>query len=566
MASAVTELSQLTLFESCSPRDLERLSAAVTGTREILEGSALCREGEIADRWWIVVEGTAEVTIGGLYVATIGPGESIGELALLDGENRNATVTASSDMVVQEVDGTRFLELLAETPDVTLALLRELAVRLRVTNQLTVRPVPGEREPEEAAVPRRPRARGAGAVTFNPFAPGYFANPYRQYAELRQHDPVHLDQLTGAYLLTRYEDVHRLTRDRTLTVGIDHAAPTPVLDAERARDVAGGGVVHRMMLRRDGEDHVRLRRLLMRTFTPKAIAAWRERTELVVDRLLTDIEEHESIDVVDQFAAVFPDRIISEMLGMPEGDTGQFRRWSEALTKTIDPLNSPHEESASIEASKAMVASIEGVIETKQAFPADDILTHLVQAEESGEQLSRDEVVAQVILLYAAGHENARNLVGNGLVHLFEFPGQLDLLRAHSSLDTNAIEEFIRFDSPVQFSRRIVVEPIEVDDVEIAPGSVLLLGLGAANRDPEKWGPSADDLNLARPRANEHASFGGGPHHCLGSALARLEAQVALPMLVRRFPRMVPSDDGPTWEARMMLRGVESLRVELRGA
>ena len=134
MASAVTELSQLTLFESCSPRDLERLSAAVTATREILEGSALCREGEIADRWWIVVEGTAEVTIGGLYVATIGPGESIGELGLLDGENRNATVTASSDMVVQEVDGTRFLELLAETPDVTLALLRELAVRLRITN------------------------------------------------------------------------------------------------------------------------------------------------------------------------------------------------------------------------------------------------------------------------------------------------------------------------------------------------------------------------------------------------------------------------------------------------
>ncbi len=369
MASAVTELSQLTLFESCSPRDLERLSAAVTGTREILEGSALCREGEIADRWWIVVEGTAEVTIGGLYVATIGPGESIGELALLDGENRNATVTASSDMVVQEVDGTRFLELLTETPDVTLALLRELAVRLRVTNQLTVRPVPGEREPEEAAIPRRPTARGAGAVTFNPFAPGYFANPYRQYAELRQHDPVHLDQLTGAYLLTRYEDVHRLIRDRTLTVGIDHAAPTPVLDAERARDVAGGGVVHRMMLRRDGEDHARLRRLLMRTFTPKAIAAWRERTELVVDRLLTDIEERESIDVVDQFAAVFPDRIISEMLGMPEGDTGQFRRWSEALTKTIDPLNSPHEESASIEASRAMVGQHRGSHRNQTGLP-----------------------------------------------------------------------------------------------------------------------------------------------------------------------------------------------------
>ena len=569
MATEVIDLSQLTLFESCSPEDLERLSVAVTGAREIAEGSVLCREDEVADRWWIVVEGTAEVTIGGLYVATIGPGESIGELALLDGDTRNATVTASSDMVVQEVDGSRFLELLAETPDVTLALLRELAVRLRVTNQLTVRPLPGAAEavvaPAEAPT-STPVARRRAAVTFNPFAPGYFANPYPQYAELRQHDPVHLDGLTGAYLLTRYDDVHRLTRDRSLTVGIDHAAPTPVLDAERARDLAGGGMGHRMMLRRDGDDHTRLRRLVTKAFTPKAIAAWRERTELVIDRLLTDIEERDSIDVVDHFAAVFPDRIISEMLGMPAGDAGELRKWSEAITKTMDPLNSPHEESASIEASKAMVATIAGVIETKRACPADDILTGLIEAEEAGEQLSRDEVVAQVILLYAAGHENARNLVGNGLVHLFEFPDQLDLLRANPSLDTNAIEEFIRFDSPVQFSRRIVVEPIDLDDLEIAPGSVLLLGLGAANRDPDKWGPSADELNLARPRANEHASFGGGPHHCLGSALARLEAQVALPMLIRRFPRMTLSEQVPTWEARMMLRGVESLRVELRGA
>ncbi len=572
MGTGVTELSELALFESCSAGDLERLSAAVTGAREISEGSVLCLEGEIADRWWIVVEGTAEVTIGGLYVATIGPGESIGELALLDGKTRHATVTAGSDMVVQEVDGTRFLELLAESPDVTLALLRELAVRLRVTNELNVRP-PGlagtagsDQRPARAAHPRRAAARGSVAVTFNPFAPGYFANPYDQYAELRQHEPVHFDRLTGAYILTRYADVHRLARDRSLTVGIDHALPTPVLDAERARDVAGGGVTHRMMLRRDGDDHARLRHLVTKAFTPRAIAAWRERTELVVDRLLADLEERDSIDVIDQFAAVFPDQIISEMLGMPTGDAGRLRGWSEAMTKTIDPLNSPREEAASIEASRAMVGYVEAVIESKRACPADDILTALVQAEESGDQLSRDEVVAQVILLYAAGHENARNLVGNGLVHLFEFPDQLDLLRAHPSLDTNAIEEFIRFDSPVQFSRRIAVEPIDLDDAEIAHGSVLLLGLGAANRDPDKWGHDADGLDLARPRANEHASFGGGPHHCLGSSLARLEAQVALPRLVRRFPRMAFADEDPTWEARMMLRGVESLRVELRAS
>jgi cytochrome P450 len=564
VGTGVTELSELSLFENCSDHDLERLSLAVTGTREIPDGSVLCREGEDADRWWIVAEGTAEVTIGGLYVATIGPGESIGELALLDGKTRHATVTASSDMVVQEVDGSRFLELLAETPDVTLALLRELAVRLRVTNELTVRPLPDEHAPEARSARTPPVRRRSVTVTFNPFAPGYSADPYRQYAELRQDDPVHLDRLTGAYLLTRYADVHRLTRDRSLTVGIDHAVPTPVLDAERARDAAGGGMGHRMMLRRDGDDHVRLRRLVAKAFTPKAVAAWRARTELVVDRLLSELDEQETIDVVDQFAAVFPDRIISEMLGMPTSDGKQLRMWSEAITKTMDPLNSPHEETASVEAVRAMVGYVERVVESKRTEPAADILTALVEAEESGDQLTRDEVVAQVILLYVAGQENARNLVGNGLVHLFEFPDQLDLLRANPSLDTNAIEEIIRFDSPVQFSRRVAVDAVEIDDTEIAPGSVLFLGLGAANRDPAKWGPSADALNLARPRANEHASFGGGPHHCLGSALARLEAQVALPKLVRRFPRLEISDQMPPWGARMMLRGVESLRVALR--
>jgi cytochrome P450 len=301
-----------------------------------------------------------------------------------------------------------------------------------------------------------------------------------------------------------------------------------------------------------------------KAFTPKAIAAWRQRTESVVDGLLAELEERDSIDVIDQFAAVFPGQIISEMLGMQNSDDKQLRSWSEAMTKTMDPLNSPREETASVEASRAMAGYVEEVIESKRAEPAEDILTALVEAEDSGDQLSRDEVVAQVILLYAAGHENARNLVGNGLVHLFEFPDQFDLLRANPSLDTNAIEEFIRFDSPVQFSRRIGVEPIELDQTVIAPGSVLFLGLGAANRDPDKWGPSADVLNLARPRANEHASFGGGPHHCLGSALARLEAQVALPKLVRRFPRLAPCDDLATWAARMMLRGLESLQVELR--
>ncbi len=155
------------------------------------------------------------------------------------------------------------------------------------------------------------------------------------------------------------------------------------------------------------------------------------------------------------------------------------------------------------------------------------------------------------------------NLIGNGLTHLFEFPDQLDRLRTDPSLDANAIEELLRFDSPVQFARRIAKEPLEIEGVTIPAGSVISLSLAAANRDPRKWGPTADTVDLTRAGANEHVSFGGGSHYCLGAALARLEGQVALPQLVRRFPHISPAYDEPAWGQRMVLRGVDRLPVTL---
>ena len=450
MAAEALALAELALFDGCTSSDLERLSAAVTGVRHVPEGSVLCREGETADRWWIVVDGLAEVTVGGLYVATIGPGESIGELALLDAQPRNATVTAASDMVLHEVDGDLFLELLADHPKVTLALLRQMAVRLRTTTEQTARPSASPFLPASVAPARR--TPGDEPVTFNPFAPGDVADPYPQYAALRDRSPLYLDRLTGAYLVSRYEDVHRLARDRSLTVGTHRASSTPVIEAELARNDSSGGVSLRMMLRRDGADHSRLRNLVARAFTPKAISLWQERTESVVHGLLTGLAERDTIDVVSDYAAILPARIISEMLGVPPDDTDQLSTWSQAMTKTLDPLNSPHEEAASIEASRQMSAYIDDVVTAKRTRRDDDILSALIDAQVDGDRLDHEELVAQVILLYMAGYENALNLVGNGLVHLLESPEQLDRMRTDPSLDANAIEEIIRFDSPVQFA------------------------------------------------------------------------------------------------------------------
>jgi cytochrome P450 len=200
----------------------------------------------------------------------------------------------------------------------------------------------------------------------------------------------------------------------------------------------------------------------------------------------------------------------------------------------------------------------------KRSDPGDDNLTALIHAEEDGDRLDTEEIQAQVMLLYIAGHETTANLIGNGLTNLFRFPEQMDILRADSGLDANAVEEVLRYDSPAQFTRRVNQEPLELDGVTIPKGSLVTLALGSANRDPRKWGPTADVLDVARPGANEHVSFGGGSHFCLGNALARLETQAALPKLVRRFPRMEPATSEPAWLHRITLRGVETLPVILR--
>jgi cytochrome P450 len=230
----------------------------------------------------------------------------------------------------------------------------------------------------------------------------------------------------------------------------------------------------------------------------------------------------------------------------------------------LDPFLTAEEDEAATAAGQGMFDYVGEIVEDKRQHPGDDILSALIEAEEAGDRLETDEIQAQVLLLYLAGHETTANLIGNGLTHLFRFPDQLDLLRADPGLDANAVEELLRFDGPAHFTRRVNREPLELDGVTIPEASLITLALGSANHDPRKWGPTADILDVARPGANEHVSFGGGSHFCLGNALARLEAQSALPKLVRRFPRMAPAYTEPDWMHRITLRGVETLPVTLR--
>ncbi len=409
----------------------------------------------------------------------------------------------------------------------------------------------------------------ASDVIFNPLAEGYTADPWPQFAALRTHDPIHRS-LIERYFLFRYDDVSALLRDPSLSVddaNIDHHNQDRLDAFERAFD---GRDDEKSMLGLDAPDHTRLRRLVSRAFTPSAIAALRPLVERLVDERLDAMEAEAradgSTDVVDGLAWPIPFDVISEMLGMPPAEAHRVAAWSGAMVKTLDPIISEEEVFAAAEASANMRAYLGEVIDWKRANPADDLLSALIAVEEDGDRLTPAELISQVTLLFVAGHETTVNLIGTGIHELLLRPDQASLLRDDPSLDANAVDELLRFVSPVQFSRRITLQEFEIGEGDrrtvIEKGTFVMAGLASANHDTDRWGPTAEDLDLTREGAGQHLSFGSGSHYCLGASLAKLEAQIAIGRFLRRFPEATVVGE-PEWNGRINLRGLEHLRVSL---
>ncbi|SDD91520.1 cytochrome P450 [Actinokineospora iranica] len=396
---------------------------------------------------------------------------------------------------------------------------------------------------------------------FNPFAPGFTEDPYPHYRELRDLDPVQEHPL-GFWLLTRHAEVTALLR-AGMSAEQRNLAPHPVRDQMReaagGEDWRSGGL---SMLDRDPPDHTRLRGLVAKVFTPRAIAALESRVVELVDAALDRMAEAGRSNLVDELAFPLPFTVINEMLGMPPADEAHIRELTGTLVRSLEPLADP-DLARRISAADAELAALTAeVIAWKRANPGDDLLTALIHAEENGAVLSDDELVAQVVLLYVAGHETTVNLISNGVVALLRDPGQLAALRADPELIGNAVEELLRYDSPVQSSRRITLAPFEVGGREIPPGTFVVASLASANTDERFWGADADELKLDRPNARYHVSFGAGPHHCLGAALARLEGRVAIGRLVRRFPDLA-LDGEVEWNGRINLRGAAKVPVRV---
>jgi cytochrome P450 len=400
----------------------------------------------------------------------------------------------------------------------------------------------------------------AGAVTYNPFEPGFTDDPYPAYRALREQDPVHHTPF-GFWLLFAYDDVMRMLRDPKLSVDDRNATPGPLQAA--MREAVGELDEERgshAMLNLDPPDHTRLRRLVSKAFTPRAIEALRPRIQELVDAALDRAADTGSMDLIADLAFPLPFQVITDMLGMPDTDQEQLREWSGTIVRSLEPINDPEVVRAIDAAGQSMRALVTDAIEHKRAHPADDLLTALIEAEEHGDVLSDAELLDQVVLLYIAGHETTVNLIGNGVLALLRNPDQLQVLRDDPGLDANAVEELLRYDPPVQMSRRITLADVEVGGRTIEAGSFVAVVLASANRDAARWGPTAEEVDLRREHAAQHLAFGGGVHYCLGAALARLEAQVAIGSLARRFPGLAMAGE-PVWNGRSNLRGLDRLEL-----
>jgi len=395
---------------------------------------------------------------------------------------------------------------------------------------------------------------------FDPFAPGFTDDPYPQYAVMRAQAPVYQHPF-GFWLLTGYDEVSWLLR-AGLSVEDDNVAADSLL--RQMREAMYGDETPRAsarsMLDRDPPDHTRLRRLVSKAFTPRAIQALRPRITDLVDGMLGAMAEQRRVDLVDALAFPLPFAVIAEMLGTPPADHERIRQLSGTVVRSLEPVADPDLVAQIVAADEELTQIAGEMIAWKRANPADDLLTALIHAEDDGDALDDEELVAQTLLLYIAGHETTVNLIAGGTLALLRHPGQLALLREDPALVGNAVEELLRYDSPVQASRRITLEPVTVAGTAIPAGAFVMASLGSANRDERFWGPDAAELNLRRENARQHVSFGAGPHHCLGASLARLEASIAFERLVTRFPGLALDGD-VVWNGRINLRGPAHLPV-----
>ncbi len=402
---------------------------------------------------------------------------------------------------------------------------------------------------------------------YDPSDPAMVANPYPVFQRLQDDDPVHWSENLNAWVLTRYDDVRaalndpRLSADR-ITPFLDHLPAD-----ERAAVAEVGAMLGRWAVFVDPPLHTRLRSLMNKAFTKRALAALRPRIATIVDDLLDEFAASGDPDFIAGFAYPLPATVIAGMVGVPDSDLDLFKSWSDDLATFVGSAQATPDKRKRAERSTVEMSKyFSEVIDHRRRHPISDqtIIDHMIAARDSGDELSEAELIANCVLLLFAGHETTTNLFGNGLLTLLRNPDQFALLTRDPTLAASAVEEILRYDGPIGTTTRVALEDVALDSGTIKAGDRVFSMIHAANRDPRHF----DDPHrfYIRRSENQHIVFGFGIHFCLGAPLARIEGEIGLAALVGKLRNIKLLDPDPPWHDSLVLRGVSSLPIACQTA
>ena len=400
----------------------------------------------------------------------------------------------------------------------------------------------------------------SGVVWF-PLDPNFIANPYPTYKELRERDPYHPSPLTKTMVLSRYEDVDAILRNYKSFS--NERGPV----GSRNRRGIGEQIENELqpsMLSLDPPDHTRLRSLVSRAFTPRQISKMEDHIRETAHSLLDEVDGQNEFDLMSNLASLLPTVVIAEMIGVPTKDRQQFKEWSDQFARVLEPNLTENELGRVFDTAQLFDGYFRDIVADHREDPRDDLVSRLIEAEEEGDHLTEDEMIVTLRLLLVAGNETTTNLIGNGLKALLEHPDQLHLLREQPELLDNAIEELLRYDSPVQVDGRTTLDEFTIDRHTLKPGRPVSLLIGGANRDPEEF-RDPETLDITREDVG-NISFGRGIHHCLGAPLARLEGKIAFEAMLERFDDISLGARTPLYKPNIVLRGLRHLDIRVQRA
>jgi cytochrome P450 len=400
------------------------------------------------------------------------------------------------------------------------------------------------------------------SITPDLASPQFNADPYQFYARLRAEAPVYRTTLPHkqvAWLVTRYEDVLGILKDERFVKDRLNAL-SPEKNAKRPRVPGVFKPLTRNMLDVDEPDHTRLRALVRKAFTPRLVEQLRGRIQMLCDDLLDTAQHKGGMELISDYALPVPATVIADLLGVPAEDRRKFHRWSSKIVSVSPGAEAGLQGLRLIPSVWAFMRYLRKQFNQRRSEPKDDLITALVQAEEAGDKLSEDELLAMGFLLLVAGHETTVNLIASGTLALLEHPEQMEMLKKNPSLIKSAVEELLRYTSPVQIAtERFTREDVAIAETIIPRGELVLAVIGSANRDEQHF-ENPDTLDIAR-EPNRHLAFGKGIYHCLGAPLARMEGQIAINTLVHRFPnlRLAVAPESLHWRRGLFVRGLEKL-------